>query len=142
EQVRAVELAAHGGEELVDVVGDEVQSPGHATGLLDRGDQQLGVRLVDLAREQRLPGGDELTPGGQHQDPRTAAHRQGGDADGGGQPQLGGAERRTRGEGHRTGGDVLTGGPQMAAGGQDVVDLDDLGAGVGELDRDDDVCPR
>ena len=32
--------AAHGGEELVDVVGDEVQPAGLPAGLLDRGDEQ------------------------------------------------------------------------------------------------------
>ena len=128
-------------EELVDVVRDEVQPAGLPAGVLDGRGQQQRVGLVDLARPQRPPRLDQLAAGGQQQHARTAADRQRGDADRGGQPDLRGAERRPGRERDGARLDVLAGRAQVAARRGSVADLDDVGPSVGELDGDDDVGP-
>ena len=111
-----------GPEELLDVVGHEAQELGDRARVGHRRGEHRPVRLVDLAVAQRLARGDELGAGGEHQHPRSAAHRERPGADGRGEPDLGGAEHRARGQHDLARGDVLAGDPHVLPGGDRPVD--------------------
>ena len=74
------------------VVGDDADPVGDGAGLAGGGGEDVGVRVVDLARRERLAGLDQLAAGGDDDDPRAGAGPDPVAADRGEQPDLPGPE--------------------------------------------------
>ncbi len=99
------------------------------------GEQEVGVRVAQLARSRRRLGRDDLVAGGEHGHPRRPVHRDPLVALRGEQRESAGAERRPGGEQGRAAAADLAAAADRLAGGDLAVEAHPLASAVGPLDR-------